>query len=292
MSEHFKVFHLKSAGDKNLPLPHGYWHLATCLRSIVITEKEGDPAPLSDHEVMRSEEAYAFLLKVICGLDSPLLGETEVLGQFKDFIRSHQESFSPMLQQILGNLTRDAKKIRSEYLQNLGCTSYGSLLRKELKATQQALTLLGAGSLAQDIYPWFAKSSNEVQVFTRSPEKYAAEFKNQENLKLRSYAQLSEAPLGGVLVVAAPLSSQWIQENLDLNAYSTVYDLRGDSHEDRLPGDQVTTLQALFSSIERNKIQAARTKERAITAIKKQADHLILLERPRPFGWDDLCKYS
>jgi len=292
MADRLKVFHLKSAGDKNLPLPNGYWHLATCLRSIIVTDQEGFPDSLKKHDFMKGEVAYEFLLRVICGLDSPLLGETEILGQFKEFLKSNQNSFSGPIQQVLNNLTRDAKKIRSQFLQNLGCTSYGSLLRKELRGRKFQLSILGAGSLAQDIFPWFAKTGNKVRVITRNPSKYNNLLEDHENIELHSFENLSEHKSSGVLVIAAPLKAQWIQDNLDLSQFDMIFDLRGDSHSDKIQSRNVTSLKSLFDSIEMNKRQAAQTKEKAMSAIKEQANHLLLQERPRPFGWDDLWTYS
>ena len=38
-------------------------------------------------EVFRGQQAYEFLLEVICGLNSPIVGETAVMGQFKEFLQ-------------------------------------------------------------------------------------------------------------------------------------------------------------------------------------------------------------
>lgn len=291
MADRFKVYHKKSAGDPSLALPEGHWHLATCLRSIVISDQADRPESLDNHDLMNGEKAYEFLLKIICGLDSPLLGETEVLGQFKDFFKKFENEFSSNILEMLQNLNRDAKKIRSQYLQNLGCTSYGSLLRKQLKGRQKPLTLIGAGSLAQDILPWFAKAENPVVLYTRTPEKYQA-LTQQKNVILKSYDQIDNTPKGGILVVAAPVTAEWVQSHFDLKQFYHVYDLRGDSLQDALQGDHIVPLQSLFASIEDNKRQAERVKEKAISAIRNQAHHLKLVERPRPFGWEDLWNYS
>ena len=67
----------------------------TCLRRIlflnssdnraVIEAAEVGKATPPTVEVFRGEEAYRFLLEVICGLNSPIVGETAVMGQFKEF---------------------------------------------------------------------------------------------------------------------------------------------------------------------------------------------------------------
>lgn len=291
MADRLKVYHRKVAGDSNLPLPTGFWHLATCLRSIVISDRPDNPQSLEPYDLMTGEDAYEFLLKIICGLDSPLLGETEVLGQFKDFYKKYEADFSSAVRDILQNLNRDAKKIRASFLQNLGCTSYGSLLRKQLKGKNTALTMLGAGSLAQDILPWFAKAENQVRVYTRRPENYP-ELADLKNVILQDYTNIETPATGGLLVVAAPVSAEWLESQFDLNQFDQIYDLRGDSQTNPLKGDHVTPLHILFANIENNKRQAARIKEKAISAIREHANLLKTIERPRPFGWDDLWAYS
>src|SRR4051794_17953925 len=59
---------------------HGPLVWATCLRSLAFggTPETGD-------EYYLQGEAYRFLLEVVCGLKSPIVGETEVFGQFKVF---------------------------------------------------------------------------------------------------------------------------------------------------------------------------------------------------------------
>src|SRR5438046_10434818 len=67
----------------------------TCLRRILflnsndnraaIEAAEGGKAVPPTVEVFRGQEAYRFLLEVICGLNSPIVGETAVMGQFKEF---------------------------------------------------------------------------------------------------------------------------------------------------------------------------------------------------------------
>ena len=57
--------------------------LATCVREIAFVDSRA--AVPSGATILHDEDAYAHLLEVICGLDSPMVGETEVLHQFKVF---------------------------------------------------------------------------------------------------------------------------------------------------------------------------------------------------------------
>src|SRR5205085_5331838 len=83
-------------------------------------------------EVFRGQQAYAFLLEVICGLNSPIVGETAVMGQFKDFLldaKFPRTSWGNFLRQLVTNLMIDAKRVRARHMQGIGSQSYGSLVR-------------------------------------------------------------------------------------------------------------------------------------------------------------------
>lgn len=288
MTENLVLYHRKEPG-RSLDLPQNHWHMATCLRSIIISDqKHESPEILEHYERKQGDSAYGFLLSVICGLDSPMLGETEILGQFKEFCRKNQKSFSVPMAEIVTQLKRDAKSVRTQYLQNLGCTSYGSLLRKNLKNQSGEFVLIGAGALTQDIVPWFAKMDVKIKVFTRRPEKYKELEEGQDNLQLLPMEQLTDLSSRGVLVVAAPMESKELHKKVNLDSFDHVYDLRGSSVDDPLEVKSATPLQTLFASIEKNKDQANKIRKKAFLAVEKHTVNLSLFEKQRPFGWEDL----
>lgn len=290
------LFHSFTPGVQNLLLPEGYWHMPTCLRSIIVAESDKVPKVLENHEVLKNEEAYEFLLQVICGLHSPMIGETEILGQFKNFIKNHQSHFSQNIGDLMENLIKEAKKIRSEYLQNLGCTSYGSLLRKHVRGKNGPIYILGAGSLTQDILPWFGKMDMDIHVFTRQPQQYQNLLNTYKRLSIGSFELIKKYSTEGTLVIAAPLSAQWIHANIDLNSFVKVYDLRGDNEIDPIfcheAPHKIVTMHSLFQDIQSNQRQAEITKINALNEIKKCTVKISLAERQRPFGWEDLWAYS
>lgn len=287
------VFHKAQSGLKASELPLGYWSMNTCLRSIVISEHSHSiPESLSSYQVYKSEEAFEFLLQVICGLHSPLVGETEVLGQFKEFVKSHRLHFSPSFNTHIDQLLREAKKIRAQYLQNLGCTSYGSLIRKHIEGNETAMVFIGAGSLTSDILPWCKKRKGKIQIFTRNSDKHSDLIDKERDVHVLDYEQMTIVAKGAVLVVAAPVRSQWLEDNLVLDDFVQIFDLRGESEQDPLRADQTLGLKLLFSHISDNKVKAAALKDDVLSAIHHWAEELKLLERPRPFGWEDLCTYS
>src|ERR1700728_1330361 len=79
--------------------------------------------------------AYAFLLRICCGLESKLVAETEIFGQIKQAWRDFSSRGSRLAQQLspwMQHLIRDAKEIRAQYLGSLGSASYGSQVRRLL----------------------------------------------------------------------------------------------------------------------------------------------------------------
>ena len=61
----------------------------TCLREVVFLDDAPAPPTADTHDQLLTEgQAYRLLLEILCGLQSPMTGETQVLGQFKAFLAS------------------------------------------------------------------------------------------------------------------------------------------------------------------------------------------------------------
>jgi hypothetical protein len=148
---------------------HGF-EIHTCQRSVSVlhgfealdTARAQFPADRA-LEQFEGAAAYAFLLRICCGLESKLVAETEIFGQIKQAWRNFSSHGSPLAQQLspwMQHLFRDAKEIRAQYLGNLGSASYGSQVRRLLgdHAAAGPTLLIGAGQLAQSIAPWLTGS--------------------------------------------------------------------------------------------------------------------------------------
>ena len=101
--------------------------------------------------VLREREAIAHLFRVAAGLDSALLGETEIVGQLRRAAeRSEQEG---MLGDLLGEAHRRAllagRRVRRETAISRGSTSLASLVARQALEVQRdgAIVLVGAGRL-------------------------------------------------------------------------------------------------------------------------------------------------
>ncbi|MAX67434.1 MAG: NAD(P)-binding domain-containing protein [Bacteriovoracaceae bacterium] len=168
--------------------PSGYQHsltqdspffvLKTCQRTLLVGMKDkfqlystslNDPA-----KTFSGPSAYTFLLEVICGLQSKLLGENEIVNQFKlayqEYSQSQLKCNNTLL--ILEKLFRDAKNIRTKYLIGLGQKTYSSITRKHILQKNKAneVLILGSGQLAQDLINQFKKKTN-VYLAARNPNK-------------------------------------------------------------------------------------------------------------------------
>lgn len=304
MIEQLVIVNLRHEARQKMPAVLSGIEWQTCLRRILflnstecastIAAMENGEMTLPTVEVFRGHAAYRFLLETICGLNSPIVGETAVMGQFKEFLlnakfpKNHWGSF---LRRLATSLMIDAKQIRHEHLQGIGSQSYGSLVRQHVKG-RPAVAVLGAGKLAREILPWLI-GKTKVRVFYRNFDRAKDLLENYPEIDLVKYSgdarwQESEA----ALVIAAPLSADEVSRWSDSQGtkFTKCLDLRGDAQSDPVSsaGD-VIKLNELFEALrsERERLEvhvdAARAEIRQLVQRQNQQAQF------RPFGWEDLC---
>lgn len=259
----------------------------TCLRLIQMHWGDDDINVPEGFEFYSGEKAYQFILEIICGLHSPVVGETEVFGQFKNF--KTKEKFSYALQLVVDNLIADTKKIRDMYLKDLGGQSYGSVVRKCAK-DYRSVAFIGAGQFTQELLPWVYKEGKIITVYARDVEK-AKEL--QETYPHISIVQMSQETeiTADMVIVAAPLKSERIQ-TLVSSRSTFVLDLRGECRLDACTQfPQYMTLDQVFRIIESNQKQIFTAKHQALEEISNLTLKRSLFEVMRPFGWDDICNW-
>ncbi len=160
---------------------HGQaWVIGTCQRTVVVAAgREGRGALVermpqaAQAQGYTGAEAYAFLLRFACGLESRLVGETEIFGQIKESWREFCASpgiLSRQLDSWVQLLFQDTKEVRARQLSGLGSASYGSQVRRLLGTASAGPTLLvGAGQLAQAVAPWI--QAGELLLWNRTRDR-------------------------------------------------------------------------------------------------------------------------
>lgn len=174
---HIPHFSSVSSSSTLLPVLNSQpvFQLNTCQRSLWVYRGSSSsffaPSAPRDWTFLTGESAYQLLLSVACGLESQILGETNIFGQIKEA----WDRFSTLcpqsnLKSIFHHLFEDTKDIRANYLQNMGNTSYGALVRKLLKNNLRSpILLVGAGDIAQSVAPWLLE--HELWLMNRDPQR-------------------------------------------------------------------------------------------------------------------------
>ena len=277
------------------PLEPGLPVWRTCLREVTFADAADElpiPSPLIEGD------AYRLLLEILCGLQSPMLGETQVMGQFKAFLSSLGRD-QVWLNRLGQRLLADARDIRTQHLMGLGSRSYGSAVRRYLADCSHTV-LIGTGKLGQEVLPFLADDGRSVDHWGRTPDPaspadvHGATGGAPAPVTYRSLTSLDTFDASSrpaVLIIAAPVPSEAIER---VAAHYTgllrVIDLRGELGSAPLHLTvPIVTLQDLFAQMTESNAFAARHVEAARTEIASRSRRYELRDELRPFGWDDLC---
>ncbi|MBA2405908.1 MAG: hypothetical protein H0V66_14120 [Bdellovibrionales bacterium] len=168
-----KLLHLRPGSDVSEYEARGLFVLKTCQRTIIVSMSNHSLSTVKS-ENFEGEDAYLFLLEVICGLRSKLLGETEVVFQFKKAFNEYLKhpGKNSKLIQILNKCLQDSKLIRTNYLKGIRQISYAKIAIQFLaKSNANHIVILGSGKLSRDLIKVFKRdflvsicARNELEV--------------------------------------------------------------------------------------------------------------------------------
>jgi glutamyl-tRNA reductase len=256
----------------------------TCLREIAFVAN-GSPLP-DAVEALHGEAAYAHLLNVICGLGSPIIGETEVMAQFKAFASSLPDE-QAALREVSERLLIDARVVRARHLTGMGSRSYGSAVRRHTREFAR-VAVVGTGMLAQEILPFVPGDNRQVDLWGRreSPDWLPA------GIAYRRLDDSARQVLDGrtALVVAAPLTAIEIQSLCRYYAdVALLIDLRGEGKTDPVSFASVVTLEDVFAEMQAAAATSDQKAAAAREAIRDCARGFATRAKLNPSGWHDLC---
>ncbi len=298
MDELLVINHATKSGEKWPAALNGLeWQ--TCLRRIIILHKRESHALTNNlpqgAETYEGQAAYNFLLEVICGLRSPLVAETAVMGQFKEFCagaRFPSSDWGRFLRRMTSDLLVDAKRVRCRHLEGLGSQSYGGMVRQHLKGVP-SVVVLGAGQLAEEILPWIV-GKTDVAICARSLERAKPLVEQYPEIRLTRY--VPARPIAEnretAIVIAAPIKATDVEAWMRAQStpFVKVIDLRGEAETDPIHGSlPVIRLSEMFAALKNERPKLATRVAAAHDDIRKAAQRLIEQAQFRPFGWEDLC---
>ncbi len=267
---------------------------------------------IANAQVYEGFEAYAFLISVAAGLESQVVGETDIFGQIKEAWKRQSpqmsEGFRKNLSPWMQRLFEDTKEIRSRFLQNLGGSSYGSLLRKLLKdhkSLQQDPTLLiGAGQLALSVAPYLL--DHELLISNRTPERaneLAFDLQEQNPVArirvLESFEEeLKALPHAAQVIVCIPLDpvadARRIRALADSRAHIVHLGMRaGEKSEwSQLAGlhslDEIFEIEKSVTAIRSVQVERARNACREKALLRSLGGGSVSISH----GWEDLAAFG
>lgn len=265
----------KEAGAFSFESGSGVSTWNTCLRYIAVGSIDSIKAlPIDSHDQLHvGRKAYVFLLEVVCGLHSPVQGETEVHGQYRDFLESIKPNIERSFFDLLTGVHIHAKKVRTQHLRGLGSQSYGSYCRRKVRGLPE-VHLVGSGHMVSELLPWLTKLDVPVKVHCRNAEAkkeiYLKRYRNLEVCEL-----FSGNALRGAFILAAPVQSQLVQSWLGESRadLSLILDLRAESAGDPLETEvTLENLKAIFSAIENSRVRIGEDLVKARHLINELAD--------------------
>jgi glutamyl-tRNA reductase len=269
-------------------VPSGATLWRTCLREVAFLTEGTDSDERDDAHapVVTDAEAYTLLLEIVCGLRSPLVGETEVQAQFKAFLASLDPRRDARLLRLGQRVLADAKVIRHRHLQGFGAHSYGPLVARHVPEGRRII-LVGTGALAAEVAGSLTRTGHPIDRWGRR----AVDNRHVYHLLSAARDRPVESGDPATLVIAAPACQA------DLLAVAACYsqvreiiDLRASGERSAFADDaHVATLDDLFvdarsvSTAPVSRLNAAR---RDISSLGQAYGRR---EELHPFGWDDLC---
>ncbi len=255
---------------------------------VVDAEKSAHNTP---YKIYEGYDAYRLILEIASGLRSKLLGETEVLAQFKDRFQAANLPSSPFgeyLAKFRDLIIEDSRKIRSGYLRNLGDQSYGGMAHRYLKDFKKVI-LFGTGQLAEKVLPWVLEGGREVQVAGRNLEKLG-EIAKKYPVAGTGVLEEVEFSCEAVIIAASVPFSFCLTK---LQNVSVVIDFREDNYGEKYPDHlRYISFEEMLNSLKENEERNEKLKQKLVPIVSEIVEEREMQSHQFVFGWDDIPCYA
>jgi glutamyl-tRNA reductase len=210
----------------------GYVNLSTCLRieyylhveeGFSADEIEGLFPSQEELFVKRGENALYYLFRVICGFESVIKGEDQILAQVK---KSHceaveEETTSKILNVIFNKAIEVGKKFRNESQIAHNALSLEAISLKFIKNSVENLEnkkvlILGVGDLSQGILYLLKKSNVKNIVVTNRSHHKALVLKDSYDVDVITFDQKVESAIDSDVVISATSAPHFVLKSEEL----------------------------------------------------------------------------
>lgn len=198
-------------------------HMIDCLANKRFSAESG----IYCHE---DADAIRHLFSVTSGMDSMVLGETEITGQVKDaYEAAHLAGQTGrVLNKIFQKAFETTKEIRTRTGIGKGATSVGSVTIQHAQKifgdalAHQSVLVIGAGKMAEACVRHLVKKGvKSILVANRSPER-AVELASQFNGIAVPFEQIVPAMAGADIVISSTGASHTILHRQDIESVMSV----------------------------------------------------------------------
>lgn len=219
----------------------GYVIVETCLRIEIYLETKKDfeinnlicQFDFQNINFLKNDAAVFHLFDVICGLDSVIKGEDQVLAQIKKayFKCLENKKTSKLLNIIFNSAIETGKKFRTESKINEKNMSLDSISVKFIKEKvknieDKTIFIIGVGDLTQSILTLFHKMGHKNLIVTNRSERKSTELKKvYDNIRTAKFSQKYEFIKKSDVIISATSAPHLIVE------YSGIKDILRDEKE-------------------------------------------------------------
>lgn len=165
----------------------------------------------------RDQEAARHLFRVACGLDSMMLGETQILGQVKDAYEKAQKAGAAgtYLSELFRRAIKVGKRARSETAISRGAMSVGGAaveLAKRIFADLRTCTvlLIGAGKMGTDTARSLVRAGAKQLLVCNRTQSRAQELASKLNGQVVPFEKLQGSLPQVDIVIASTGAQQYI----------------------------------------------------------------------------------
>ena len=219
----------------------GYVIVETCLRIEIYLETKKDfeinnlicQFDFQNINFLKNDAAVFHLFDVICGLDSVIKGEDQVLAQIKKayFKCLENKKTSKLLNIIFNSAIETGKRFRTESKINEKNMSLDSISVKFIKEKvknieDKTIFIIGVGDLTQSILTLFHKMGHKNLIVTNRSERKSTELKKvYDNIRTAKFSQKYEFIQKSDIIISATSAPHLIVE------YSGIKDILRDEKE-------------------------------------------------------------